>query len=95
MGISSKKYNHNLILYTIIFLLIVIILYNMKVFNNSNSDSFLTSNKPTTAFNTDGTQLYGSLFLDNLNDVIINMTDPPIKYDTKRIELIRYSDVLL
>lgn len=42
----------------------------------------------------DRTKLYGSLFLDNIETVIKNMTDPKIKYDTKRIQVIRYSDVL-
>ena len=41
------------------------------------------------------TQLYGSLFLDKLNEQIKGMTDPPIQYDTKRIDIIKYSDVLL
>ena len=45
--------------------------------------------------NFERTKLYGSLFLDELNKVIKNMTDPPITYDTKRIELIKYSDILL
>ena len=40
------------------------------------------------------TKLYGSLFLDNLDKVIQNMTDPEIKYNTKRIELLRYQDIL-
>jgi hypothetical protein len=43
----------------------------------------------------DRTQLYGSLFLDGLDTVIKNMTDPRISYDTKSIEVVRYSDVLL
>lgn len=43
----------------------------------------------------DRTQLYGSLFLDNLDKVILNMTDPDIKYDNKRIQVIRYNDILL
>ena len=41
------------------------------------------------------TLLYGSLFLDNLNKQIKNMTDPRITYDDKRINIIKYSDVLL
>lgn len=41
------------------------------------------------------TLLYGSLFLDNLNKQIKNMTDPPILYDEKRIDIIKYSDILL
>lgn len=43
----------------------------------------------------DRTRLYGSLFLDNLDSQIISMSNPPIKYDTKRLELTRYSDMLL
>ena len=58
-----------------------------------NYDSF--DLPQTTKFNNDGTQLYGSLFLDNLNEVITNMTDPPIMYDTKSIVLNKYNDVLL
>ena len=43
----------------------------------------------------DRTLLYGSLFLDNLDKQIKGMTDPRIQYDTKRIDIIKYSDVLL
>jgi len=43
----------------------------------------------------DRTKLYGTLFLDKLDEVIKSLTDPPILYDTKRIELVRYNDVLL
>jgi len=42
----------------------------------------------------DRTLLYGSLFLDNLNKQIKNMTDPRIEYDDKRIDIIKYNDVL-
>ena len=69
--------------------------YNIKLFNY---DSFVSLDTPTTTtmyVKNDGTKLYGSLFLDNLNDVIINMTDPPINYNSKRIDLIKYSDILL
>lgn len=41
------------------------------------------------------TLLYGSLFLDNLNEQIKNMTDPSILYDNKRIDIVKYSDILL
>ena len=41
------------------------------------------------------TILYGSIFLDNLDTQVQNLTNPPIMYDTKRIELVRYSDILL
>ena len=43
----------------------------------------------------DRTRLYGSLFLDNLNKQIKFMTDPPIQYNNKRIDIVKYSDVLL
>ena len=93
------KFNNiffNNLLFLIICIFIIIIIYNIKLINY---DSFLirNSNLPTTTqyIKNDGTKLYGSLFLDNLNDVIVNMTDPPINYDTKRIELNKYSDVLL
>jgi hypothetical protein len=63
---------------------------------NNNLTNTITNTPTTTKYITnDGTKLYGSLFLDNLNEVIINMTDPPINYDLKRVELIKYSDVLL
>ncbi len=42
----------------------------------------------------DRTLLYGSLFLDNLDEIKKNMTDPDIKYDKKRLELFKYYDVL-
>ncbi len=86
----------NNFLFLIICIFIIIIIYNIKLINY---DSFLLSNTTATTstqyIKNDGTKLYGSLFLDNLNDVIVNMTDPPINYDTKRIELNKYSDVLL
>lgn len=41
------------------------------------------------------TLLYGSLFLDKLDEQIKEMTDPSIQYDDKRIDIVKYSDVLL
>ena len=101
LNIQMYKFNNNnLYFYNILFLIIciiiIIIIYNIKLINY---DSFLTTNSISTTttqyIKNDGTKLYGSLFLDNLNDVVINMTDPPINYDTKRIEINKYSDVLL
>jgi len=43
----------------------------------------------------DRTQLYGSLFLDKLQQQIKQLTDPQILYDTKRIDIIKFSDVLI
>ena len=41
------------------------------------------------------TLLYGSLFLDNLSEQIKKLTDPSILYDDKRIDIVKYSDILL
>ena len=85
---------YNLLL-LFIFIIIIIILYNTKMIK---FDSFLSINKSTTTtkyIKNDGTKLYGSLFLDNLNNIINKMTDPPIEYDKKRVEIIKYSDILL
>ena len=79
----------------LVILFILIILYNFK-FKLYNYDSFLISNlldKPNQSM--ERTKLYGSIFLDNLDSVITNMTNPPINYDTKRIEIIKYNDILL
>ena len=85
---------------TVCIIIILIIIYNIK-YNAKlfNYDSFISmnnnlTNTPTTTkyITNDGTKLYGSLFLDNLNEVIINMTDPPINYNSKRVELIKYRD---
>ena len=77
-----------------IIIIIITIAYNIKLFNY---DSFISLDTPNTTMyiKNDGTKLYGSLFLDNLNDVVINMTDPPINYNSKRIDIIKYSDILL
>jgi hypothetical protein len=40
------------------------------------------------------TKLYGSLFLDKLNEHVKNLTDPKIMYNSKQINIIKYSDVL-
>ena len=86
----------NLLFLIVITIIVIIIIYNIKLFNY---DSFVSIDTTTPTFTqyikNDGTKLYGSMFLDNLNDVIINMTDPPIKYDSKRVELIKYSDILI
>ena len=84
----------NLFLFIICTIIIIItIVYNINLFNY---DSFVSDTPNTTMYiKNDGTKLYGSLFLDNLNDVIINMTDPPINYNSKRIDIIKYSDILL
>jgi hypothetical protein len=86
----------NLLFLIIIIIIVIIIIYNIKLFNYDSFVSIDTTIPTATQYiKNDGTKLYGSIFLDNLNDVIVNMTDPPIKYDSKRVELIKYSDILI
>ena len=70
------------------------------IYNHIRQEPFLESASPTNLFNDpryekNRTLLYGSLFLDKLDQQIKNMTDPPIQYDTKRIDIIKYADALL
>ena len=74
-----------IIVFFIICIISLIILYNEKY-----NESFILKPEPI-----DRTILYGSVFLDNLDTQIQNLTNPPIMYDKKRIEIIRYSDLLL
>ena len=74
-----------IIVFFIICIISLIILYNEKY-----NESFILKPEPI-----DRTILYGSVFLDNLGNQIQNLTNPPIIYDKKRIEIIRYSDLLL
>ena len=74
-----------IIVFLIICIISLIILYNEKY-----NESFILKPEPI-----DRTILYGSVFLDNLGNQIQNLTNPPIIYDKKRIEIIRYSDLLL
>jgi len=98
---SNSKTNSNILylLYISIIIILAILIYRILYkynFTLNNYDSFESPKSPkTTKPSFERTQLYGSLFLDNLNQVITNMTDPPILYDTKQIELIRYSDAVL
>jgi hypothetical protein len=73
-------------------LILIIYIINNKIFNKHyfNWDSFENPNKPI-----ERTQLYVSLLLDNLDEVVKNLSDPDIKYESKRIELNQYSDILL
>lgn len=100
MTLGIAKYN-KIILAIIILICIAITLY-MSLYLNIHFESFGDSS-PVGGINLfddpryekDRTLLYGSLFLDNLNKQIKDMTDPKIQYDTKRIDIIKYSDVLL
>ena len=96
-------HNYKIILVVVCILALIIILYclnknmNMdksaELFQDINTVNPNLFNNPR--YEKDRTQLYGSLFLDKLNEQIKNLTDPRIQYDTKRIDIIKYSDVLL
>jgi len=90
---NYKLYIQIIINITTIFLILTI-LYKYIIKNNTK-EKFYINYPQTTASNMERTRLYGSLFLDKLDEVIINMTNPPVKYDTKRIDIIKYSDILL
>ena len=80
--------------------LVFLAIITFILYNNIRQEPFLASPPPTNLFNDpryekNRTLLYGSLFLDNLDKQIKNMTDPPIQYDTKRIDIIKYADALL
>ena len=78
-----------IIFISLIISIVVLIIYiiNNKIFTR---DYFENPKKPI-----ERTKLYKSLFLDNLNGVIKNLSDPDIKYESQRIELNKYSDILL
>ena len=68
--------------------LIILIIYIKN--NYFNNDYFENPKTPS-----DKTKLYISLFLNNLNEVVAKLTNPDIKYESKRIDLNKYSDTLL
>jgi hypothetical protein len=76
----------------IVLLIILALIYYRNRYSNSERFEDLFSDP---RYEKNRTLLYGSLFLDNLDQQIKNMTDPAIQYDDKRIEIIRYNDVLL
>jgi hypothetical protein len=84
-----------LLFYILIIIILAILIYKVVYTRYDTFDIPQTTKQYKKKSYNDGTQLYGSLFLDNLNGVIKNMTDPPIMYDKKTIELNRYSDALL
>lgn len=100
--------NTKIILAVIIFIVIIIFLKTIPS-RTTNADNFKdnfeniinTTNPITTnpftskEYESNRTLLYGSLFLDNLNEQIQRLTNPPIQYDNKRIELVKYSDIVL
>jgi hypothetical protein len=95
----KMKYIVYVIIIVILFLSIVCI-NNLDTSQKDNFENIPTARQTATSSNAniyekDRTLLYGSVFLDNLDEQIKNMTDPRIKYDEKRIDIVKYSDVLL
>ena len=91
--------NNKIILILFILVLIAVIIAVIIYFTMRN-EFFQDLSASTNLFNNpryekDRTLLYGSLFLDKLDEQIKGMTDPRIEYDTKRIDIIKYADVLL
>ena len=92
-----------------LFIIIVILplIFTKKIELFEITSDINSINKPTNMFKKElddwtnpkyeknRTKLYGSLFLENLNKQIKNMTDPKIQYDNKRIDIIKYNDILL
>lgn len=78
----------------ILLFLLIFIIYKLQTNANELFEN-TTEQSNTEQTPIERTKLYGSLFLDNLSEQVINMTDPSIKYDSKRIEIFRYNDILL
>ena len=100
--ISKIELIHIIKLILIVFIIFIILSFIIKYNNHEIFDNEPSTTQPddndnnnTTTTPIDRTKLYGSLFLDKLDEVIKNMTDPDIKYESKRIELNKYSDILL
>ena len=86
----------NILLLCLIVLFLAVLCYRMFaietfIYNDENSGVGIFDK---TGIEKNRTLLYGSIFLDKLNDQIKNLTDPKIMYDSKRIDIIKYSDVL-
>lgn len=95
--LNNKYVNINISIRCIIIVLILIItliLLYIKFYKNEYFDTQPT-NPHVTEQQIDRTKLYGSLFLDKLNETVQNLSNPDIKYEEKRIELNNYSDILL
>jgi hypothetical protein len=90
-----------IIVITLVIIVVVSIIYILNNKIITNTDSFEISNTNSLAISNrsekpiERTQLYISLFLDNLDSVIQKLTDPDINYEPKRIDIIKYSDMLL
>lgn len=98
----KKKLNNLIIISSVLIILVILTLLYIKLYKTdyfSNNSNPLVTNplttKPLIPQPIDRTKLYGSLFLENIDKTIKNLSNPDIKYEDKRIELNNYSDILL
>lgn len=94
MKLTIHTYLYIVILITFI-ILIRRIIRNSRTMRSGFADMPDAIPMTTIVYEKDRTLLYGSLFLDKLNEQIKHMTDPRITYDDKRIDIVKYSDVLM
>jgi hypothetical protein len=67
---------------------------NITLPNTSLPNITLPNTSTTKAQAIDRTKIYGSLFLENLDKTIKNLSNPDIQYEENRIQLNNYSDIL-
>ena len=101
---KQKLTNLIIISSVIVIILILLFLYikvyktdsfdNLESTNTSSTNTTLPNTSTTKAQPIDRTQLYGALFLENLDKTIKNLSNPDIQYEEKRIQLNNYSDIL-
>ena len=87
---TNTKLQIILILIVIILLILIFNIYNTNIIDTFNTIDTVNNIQPK-----ENTRLYGSVFLDNLYEQIITLTNPPIEYYKKRIELNNYNDIIL
>jgi cell shape-determining protein MreC len=86
------KLNNILIISIFLVILIGLIILYIKWYK---TDTFVINPSTTKLQPLDRTQLYGALFLENLDKTIKNLSNPDIQYQENRIQLNNYSDILL
>lgn len=107
---NKYKYKFWIIIIIIILLILLITIFILNKYTKTITNAKISNLKErfkdvdisidanannSNSYEKNKTLLYGSLFLDNLDEQIKNLTDPRIQYDSKRIDIIKYSDVLL
>lgn len=94
---------NNLIIISIVIVILIILILlflHVKLYKIDTFDNLETTNTsfPTTSTTKvqpiDRTKIYGSLFLENLDKTIKNLSNPDILYEENRIQLNNYSDIL-